>query len=94
MKITNFFKGLKRAAEFFNSYPDDYCFIGKRRLKDLEHDISELKHEIKDLENKIKNSDYIRTLYKRGHGYFHIGDFKSLSEADKAIRNFKNKNNV
>lgn len=89
MKITNFFKGLKKSADFFNSYPDDYCFIGRRKLKDLEHEISNLKHEIKDLENKIKNSGHIRTLYKRGHGYFHIGDFKSYREADKAIRDFK-----
>lgn len=88
-EMIRFFKGLKKSADFFNSYPDDYCFIGRRKLKDLEHDISELKHEIKDLENKLNNIGKYQAFTRQGNTHKSLGWFDTVEECEKAIRDFK-----
>jgi predicted RNase H-like nuclease (RuvC/YqgF family) len=87
--MIRFFKGLKKASDFFNTYPDDYCFIGRRRLKDLEHDISELKHEIKNLENKLNNVGKYQAFTRQGHTHKSLGWFDTVAECEKAIKDFK-----
>lgn len=62
--MIQFFKGIKRAADFFKINPDGLSFVTERRLKDLsdrnftsimnlEYDIYELKETIKTLQNTL-----------------------------------------
>jgi archaellum component FlaC len=87
--MIKFFKGLKKSADFFNSYPNDYCFISRRKLKDLEHEINNLKHEIKDLENKLNSVGKYQAFTRQGNTHKSLGWFNTVEECEKAISDFK-----
>lgn len=46
--MIRFFKGLKRAADFFSIHPEGLSFVTERRLKDLEASVSKLPKAIGD----------------------------------------------
>lgn len=61
--MIRFFKGLKRAAKFFNTHPLGISFVTERRLKDIEASVSKLPKAIEDRTlTRIINLEY--DLYK------------------------------
>ena len=46
--MIRFFKGLKRAADFFSIHPEGLSFVTERRLKDVEASVSRLPKAIED----------------------------------------------
>lgn len=46
--MIRFFKGIKRAADFFSIHPEGLSFVTERRLKDLEASVSRLPKAIED----------------------------------------------
>lgn len=46
--MIRFFKGLKRAADFFSIHPEGLSFVTERRLKDLEASVNRLPKAIED----------------------------------------------
>lgn len=61
--MIRFFKGIKRAADFFSIHPEGLSFVTERRLKDLEASVSKWPRVIEDgTFTRIINLEY--NLYK------------------------------
>ena len=57
--MIRFFKGIKRAADFFSIHPEGLSFVTERRLKDLEASVSKLPKAISDRNlTSIMNLEY------------------------------------